>query len=185
MITWMTKSTFSATSRDLDKARLKLQMKQVCTAFDILTGLKPDHPRAEHPAVKMWSGYEYALGVYGMMLGMEWSFHRGFAEAEEFWYLYRGIKEVKKTDKTFIYEPPPWLGDTAVMASHRSNLARRDAVTYGKKWKICPPDMPYVWPVVDREGKYILRISRSDKNRLETGERVLPAKYAERIVNVS
>jgi hypothetical protein len=184
VITWMTHKSFSRTAEDLDNPRLKLQMKQTCTMFDILTGLKPDHSKAQHPAVRMWSSYEYALGIYGMMLGMEWSFRRGIAEADEFWYLSRGIKETKRFDKEFIYEPPPWMRDTAVLQSHRSNLIRRDEITYGDKWKNVPRDMPYIWPVVDKAGKYTLYLSRSDRERVRTGERVLSERYAERIVNL-
>lgn len=183
MITWMTNKSFAKTGHDLDNARLKLQMRQGVTIFDILTGVRENHPKADHPAVRMWTSYEFALGIYVMMLGMEWSFQRGFAENEEFWSAARGIREMKRYEDGFEYEPPPWMRDTAVLASHRSNLARRDGVTYGEKWKVCPPSLPYIWPVLTKGGGYVLKISKADKMRVRSGERKLPLEYAERVAN--
>jgi hypothetical protein len=42
---------------------------------------------------------------------------------------------------------PPWWGDPAFHASHRSNLLRKDPVWYGQFGWAEPPDLPYVWPV--------------------------------------
>lgn len=45
---------------------------------------------------------------------------------------------------------PPWLGDPAFHASHRSNLLRKDPVHYGQFGWTEGPDLPYVWPVPER-----------------------------------
>lgn len=43
-------------------------------------------------------------------------------------------------------KPPPWLGNPAFHASHRSNLLRKDPKWYGRLgWKE-PPNLPYLWP---------------------------------------
>jgi hypothetical protein len=184
VMTWLTYRSFGKTAQDLDNPALKLQMRNTCTIFDILTGLKPDHPKKDHPCVGMWQGYEYALGVQGMMMGMEWTQRRGFAETEEFFFLYRAIKETKKGDDSFKYEPPPWFRDADLLLSHRSNLARRDPVTYGKKWKRCPENWPYLWPVLDGSGGYQLFVSRGDRLHLRQKTRTLPASVRDKVVNL-
>lgn len=183
-MTWLTYRSFGKTAESLDNGALKLQLRNTCTLFDILTGIKPDHPKKDHPTVRMWRGYEYALGISGMCMGMEWTLKRGFAEMEEFYFLYRAIKEVKKTDEDFVYEPPPWFRDADVLLSHRSNLARRDPITYGKKWKQCPENWPYLWPVVDGVGGYQLYVSRVDKGHLRDKKRTLPTSVQDRVVNL-
>jgi hypothetical protein len=183
-MTWMTYPSFGKTARDLTNEILKQQMGEVCDIFDILTGLKPEHERANHPAVKMWEGYEFALGIYGMCLGQEFTFGRGYAEATEFWYLSKGIREIKRSEPDFAYEPPPWMFDVDVLLSHRSNLARRHPVTFRSKWKNCPKDWPYLWPVLKGDD-YDLFLSRGDKRRLRDKSRKLPAEQLERVVNWS
>jgi hypothetical protein len=174
VITWMTHPSFGKTARDLPNEILKQQMMQVCITFDILTGLDDKSEYTDHPAVKMWHGYEFALGIYGMMLGMEFTFNRGYAEATEFWYLSKAIREIKRTEEGFVYDPPPWMFDTDILLSHRSNLARRHPVAFRSKWKNCPKDWPYLWPVLDGGGEYDLFLSRADKKRLKSKQRKLP-----------
>jgi hypothetical protein len=45
---------------------------------------------------------------------------------------------------------PPWLGDEAFHASHRSNLLRKNPEWYGQFGWTEPDDLPYVWPVGKR-----------------------------------
>jgi hypothetical protein len=182
-MTWLTYRSWGRTAADLENATLKLQMRNSVTIMDILTGIKPDHPKANHPAVKMWQGYEYALGIQCMSLGMEWTFKRGFAECEEFWAMSRAIKEIKKVERDFAYEVPPWSRDAYLLLSHRSNLYRRDPVTYKGKWKKCPENWPYLWPVL-RGDSYQLHVSRGDKQLLKEKKRTLPADVRERVVNL-
>lgn len=42
---------------------------------------------------------------------------------------------------------PPWFGNAALHASHRSNLLRKDATFYGQYGWTEKDDLPYVWPV--------------------------------------
>lgn len=173
MITWMTHPSFGKTARDLTDEILKQQLSQTCIIFDILTGIDTKSEFSGHPAVKMWHGYEFALAIYGMSLGMEFTFNRGFAEANEFWYLSKGVREIKKAEPDFTYVPPPWMFDKDVLLSHRSNLARRHPVAFRSKWKNCPENWPYLWPVLDGEN-YDLFLSRADKKRLKNKQRKLP-----------
>lgn len=175
MQTFMTRETYGRTASDLDNARLGKQMLECMQIFDTLTGVTPNfYPH--HPAMKMWEGYEFALGIYCMMLNLEWTFQRGFADHKALFWFYKNIKEMQKDDPGFIYECPPWVGDPAVLLSHRSNLKRKDASLYGKKWKNCPDNWPYLWPQIrfNHPEGYILQISQADKKRILTGERKCP-----------
>lgn len=54
---------------------------------------------------------------------------------------------VHRVDRDEAGGMPPWLGDEALHASHRSNLIRKDPEWYGRFGWTEPPDLPYVWPV--------------------------------------
>jgi hypothetical protein len=89
-----------------------------------------------HPAAKMWRGYEMALAEYQLIVILEWE-RRG----------YNNTMEMLSMDNARIFQNPPWLGDEAFHASHRSNLLRKDPEYYGKFGWTESPDLPYVWPV--------------------------------------
>lgn len=185
MQTFMTRNRFGKTGTDLDNARLGKQMVECRQIFDTVTGVTPKfYPN--HPAMKMWTGYEFALGIYAMMLNMEWTFNRGFASHKTFRWFGSTLQEMRTEDPEFSYEAPPWLNDSAVLLSHRSNLIRKDSQYYGTKWKNAPENWPYIWPIIDfdREDGYELRLSQADKKRIATGERAKPDEETlERIVN--
>jgi hypothetical protein len=44
-----------------------------------------------------------------------------------------------------------------------------------------PKDMPYLWPIVDDDGGYTLRLSKYDRELLAKGERSLSKNILERI----
>jgi hypothetical protein len=44
---------------------------------------------------------------------------------------------------------PPWLGDEAFHAAHRSNLLRKAPEYYRSFWPEEPDDLEYVWPVIE------------------------------------
>ena len=93
-----------------------------------------------HPAVRMWRGYEPMLLVYGLAMCDEWD-RRGNADT---------VREKLRVHLRGSAAPllaPPWLGDEALHASHRSNLLRKDPQFYGRYGWSEPPDLPYVWPV--------------------------------------
>lgn len=98
-------------------------------------------PWYNHPAVKMWRGFELSLVQYGLIVCEEWII-RGFNDT------CRGkILKVLSLDK--LKEPiihPKWLGDERFYASHRSNLLRKNREHYGQfNWKE-PDNLPYFWP---------------------------------------
>ena len=92
-------------------------------------------PWYNHPAVKMWRGYEKALHWYKDFMILEW--------------IGRGYKTTMQLTTTkHIKEPvyPPWLTDKFCQ-SHRSNLLRKNPTYYKQfNWNI-PDNLPYIWPI--------------------------------------
>jgi len=97
-------------------------------------------PWYNHPAAKMWRGYENALVSYGLDCCAEW--------------IERGYKDtcMVKIDAYWNHDAnqdqPPWLGNEDFHAAHRSNLLRKDPVHYGQFGWTEPNDLPYIWPEV-------------------------------------
>jgi hypothetical protein len=115
----------------LDRQRLG---KQRVEARQILNTLLFGGGWANHPAVRMWRGFEAALVSYGDIIIHEWM-RRGYRNSMPLLALY--LPEL---------EMPPWLGDPALHASHRSNLLRKAPEHYNRFGWTERPDLPYVWP---------------------------------------
>jgi len=122
---------FEETALILDRARLG---KQRVECNQILKALQNGGGWRRHPAVLMWRGYEGALRLYRNAIIREWV-ARGYVNSME---LTRSGGRVRM---------PPWLGDQAFHASHRSNLLRKNPVFYGQYGWEERSDLPYVWPV--------------------------------------
>ena len=134
MQTFLPYADFDQTARTLDSRRLG---KQRVEAFQILRGLSiPDFGWRRHPAVRMWRGYEDALGLYMNACIREW-IRRG----------YRNTLAFAETPDPALVAPPPWLGDERLHASHRSNLLRKDPLYYGQFGWSEDAQLPYFWPV--------------------------------------
>ena len=108
--------------------------KQRVEAMQILKALNdPNYGWQNHPAVKMWKGYEEALKFYMNMCILEWK-GRG----------YNNNMQLNEIDMSKL-EYPPWFGNEKFHASHRSNLIRKDPEYYGKfNWSE-PETLEYVW----------------------------------------
>ena len=109
---------------------------------------RPARGWVNHPATKMWRGYEYELASYGSAMCREW-IKRGYRDSLSVDFeLWRYILDGKASEAGIPRHPvPPWLGDERLHASHRSNLLRKDPKYYAKFGWTEPDDMPYVWPV--------------------------------------
>ncbi len=116
----------------LDNKRLG---KQRVEAMQILKALAdPGYGWQNHPAVKMWRGYEEMLKFYMNVCIDEWK-RRG----------YKNTMVLVPLDVSNM-KTPPWIGNDVFHSSHRSNLLRKDPDWYGKfGWKE-PIDIPYHWP---------------------------------------
>lgn len=133
MQTFLPYPDFAQSMACLDPSRLGNQVYR--EGMTLLRGGWPNHP-----ASKMWRGYEDALALY----------------------LWAGVVELGKQGKDYDDRPwcielrsklthscpmPPWLGDPDFHASHRSNLLRKDPVYYGQFGWTEPDNLEYVWPV--------------------------------------
>lgn len=153
MQTFLPYPDFELSAKCLDYRRLgkqRVEVLQLLTA--LITGpiklvklgdgqIKRATPWYNHPAAKMWRGYENALVSYGLSICQEW-IDRGYNDTcsdkiESFW--------MTMSDNQ---DQPPWLGDEDFHAAHRSNLLRKDPVHYGQFGWSEPNDLPYIWPEV-------------------------------------
>lgn len=137
MQTFLPYPDFSESARVLDRQRLG---KQRVECLQIMKALKdPDYGWQHHPAVTMWRGYECALMRYAQTMCREWA-ARGYKDT-------CFAKIFALVDLTDIMLDPPWLGDAALHASHRSNLLRKNPEHYIQFDWDEPSTLPYVWPV--------------------------------------
>lgn len=129
MQTFLPYADFSLTARVLDRQRLG---KQRVEALQLLRGQWPNHP-----ASKMWRGYEYVLAEYAEDICWEW-LERGYKDT--------CLEKILEEKKRFSFHGlPPWLGDDSFHSSHRSNLLRKDFKYYSQFFD-GPTDLEYVWP---------------------------------------
>lgn len=133
MQTFLPYPSFMESAKSLDKRRLN---KQKVEANQILKALRSGGGWSNHPATRMWRGYESALCFYRDIITLE-CINRGMANTMPF----SSISELNP----LVF--PKWLGNPDFHTSHRSNLLRKDPIFYGRfGWKE-PSNLPYVWPV--------------------------------------
>lgn len=144
MQTFLPYKDFKKSASVLDYRRLGKQRVESYTILKINLGLGKVNKNGKlawsnHPAAKMWKGYEYALYKYTQDICKEW-LSRNYKDS-----ILQKLDELP-IDKSVI-KFPPWLGNEAIHSSHRSNLLRKDESFYNKyKWTESN-DLPYVWPV--------------------------------------
>lgn len=140
MQTFLPYRDFQQCAACLDLKRLgkqRVETKQIYLSLTTGGGWK------NHPAVKMWRGYESALCLYGLVMCTEWQC-RGYRDsltpffAEQLFWERRSGKDA--------IEIPHWLTSRSFIRSHRSNLLRKDPDHYGRfNWNV-PINLEYIWP---------------------------------------
>jgi hypothetical protein len=174
------------TAEDLDIQRIALAAKESAELFNALCyGEQPESwPEAweRHPCRQMWLGYEPALAAYSSAMCVRMC-QLGVLPDPSTFTLLQTLREMQHDGEDVSFVAPPWMTDTDVLLSHRSNLVRRWPAVFGKTWKGVPPRMAYVWPFVDDSGGYKLMLSKHDKELLAAGERTMPTKILERVEN--
>lgn len=188
MQTFVTYKDWAKTASSLDNLRLgKQRLEALQTMRQLMYG-EGGYPH--HPVNKMWRGYEFALGIYGMQMCMAWHTQRRFVDTILFDFK-REIEELKRRDGDASFASPPWRQDADVMRSHRSNLIRKEreraagAAGYAAKFPKTDDNWPYLWAFVSQDdpSKYELMVSKADKKRVQDGERALPDRVIERVAN--
>lgn len=134
MQVFVPENTFSEIAKVLDYRRLG---KQRVETFQILrANLGITNGWKNHPASRMWLGYEAGLSAYGVAICKEW--------------IARGYNDTTLEKITDLVEPdaedlPEWWGREDIMLSHRSNLIRKFPEFYRPIWGDIPDDLPYIW----------------------------------------
>lgn len=135
--TFLPEPSFQLSLAYLDNKRLgkqRVEVKQILRALILET-----QGWRNHPATKMWRGYEGALCVYGVFSCVTWK-QRGYKDSLLPYFTSMAYAFPDKTT-------PWWVGLEVFHKSHQSNLIRKDAEYYGLIWPGVPADLPYFWPV--------------------------------------
>lgn len=138
MQTFLPYDSFRDSAACLDRQRLGKQRVEVVQILNALAGESKGW--VNHPATRMWRGYEMALVEYGLAVCDEW-ISRGYHD--------NCRKRIAELAINFVGNTgyPPWLGDPDFHESHQSNLVRKDPEHYREFFPDVSPDMNYVWPV--------------------------------------
>lgn len=147
MQTFLPLPGYVASAKVLDNKRLgkqRVECKQILRALGMRVGSQHiiSGGWRHHPAVLMWRGFEYSLCCYAITVCDEWR-ARGWKDSllPQFEFVASLLYLSGERGR------PPFIGNDAFHASHRSNLLRKDPDFYGKYGWTEPNDLPYVWPI--------------------------------------
>ena len=145
--TFMPYPDFVRTAECLDWRRLGRQRTECKMILDTLDDivkrpvLPPNGTKTRtwrnHPAVKMWQGYETALKLYMNAVIREW-IKRGYVNNIDLW----NFDEVAIT-----VQMPKWFGDDRLHSSHRAALLKKAPEFYSQYGWAEEPQIAYFWPV--------------------------------------
>jgi len=127
------------TAKILDSKRLGKQRVEGLQIAECL--LVKESRWKNHPAVKMWKGYEpYLIKIYLKEILNEWE-ARGYKniKCSDKW------KSLSKHIKYSRVKTPKWLNKDFIIA-HQSNLIRKNPEYYKKYFKNVLPNLEYIWP---------------------------------------
>lgn len=91
--------SYTKSARCLDRLRLGKQRIEVVQMLRALRGETKGW--VNHPVTKRWTGFESALGLYGMLVCTEW-IRRGYID-NQYRKMYELVKGLSRADT------PPWL----------------------------------------------------------------------------
>jgi hypothetical protein len=137
MQTFMPFISYDRVARTLDRQRLGKQRIEAKQILRILLNETNSKGWRNHPAVKMWIGYEQSLARYGVAICMEWR-RRGYQDAQLPYFHARMGPQSHIT--------PPWVRSQKFRQSHQSNLVRKDWRHYRKYFHTISNKLPYIWP---------------------------------------
>ena len=147
MQTFLPLPSFKKSAACLDNKRLgkqRVECKQILLCLGVSVGEHDPNQSSwrNHPAVRMWVGFETALAVYSIVVCREW-IRRGFNDTlcPQFMASYNELR--RQID---INRYPPWVGSKRFHSSHRSNLLRKDFRHYSKFGWTESVSLPYYWP---------------------------------------
>jgi hypothetical protein len=139
MQTFLPYADFELSAEVLDHRRLG---KQRVETMQIMTALCGGRGWTNHPAVKMWRGYEESLLRYQDAICRQWVF-RGYRDT--CWDKTLDILDLADIPKA--QEDPWWLGAEDFHRAHQSNLIRKNPEYYRPLFPGVPDNLEYLWPV--------------------------------------
>lgn len=148
MQTFITDFNLQKSAQNLDNKRLG---KQRVEAIQIAQCLLIKETRwKNHPAVKMWRGYEYYLMYYIYITMYEWT-SRGFKNTKcyENWNILNETKNLKLLSSMYSLpnlNKPIWITEDFIEA-HRSNLIKKNPEYYKPLFPDTKEGLNYIWPV--------------------------------------
>ena len=145
MQTFLPHPDFEQTAEVLDDRRLgkqRVEVLQILNAIHRTSG-----GWSNHPATRMWRGYEPALVAYGLAIIDAWT-RKGRADSVREKILPHLHGEPVRTQGEL--EPlgmlPPWLGREDIHRAYRSALVRKMPEHYRSLFLDVEEDLRYVWP---------------------------------------
>jgi hypothetical protein len=142
MQTFLPYSDFSSCAKSLDMKRLGCQRKESLQILGIL--LNGKKAWSNHPAVKMWRGFEHCLYLYNVEICAEWA-ARGY-NGEKCNEKMRLLKD-SWVNHPSLNKRPSWLGNEEFHASHRAALLFKNFEFYSKFNWTEKAELNYIWPV--------------------------------------
>lgn len=156
MQTFLTNKSFLQTAQSLDDRRLNKQRVEAFQIYNAARGIRLDAKGnyvgpaigwRNHPAVRMWRGYESLLCIYGYQISLECQ-RRNIADNAGLHEFFANRMHRHEYIVPFWYADPV-LSDKLIF-THRCNLVRKDAEFYHPKFPDVPEnyeDISYFWPV--------------------------------------
>lgn len=141
MQTFLPLPDFYLSAASLDYRRLGKQRVEAKQIVMILLNMTDKKGWRNHPAVKMWEGYEFELCRYGYVMCETWK-ARGYKDNQSQFFI-----EASNQSHRMINIMPHWFGDKKFHRAHQSNLIRKDPEFYGPQFPGVPDNLPYIWPV--------------------------------------
>lgn len=141
MQTFLPYKSFTRSAEALDYRRLGKQRVEVLQLLNTLVG--GSKAWVNHPATKMWRGYESELAQYGLVICDNWKSRNYKDTCRE------KIQKIAEDHGWKINKPREihWLTDEFCL-SHQSNLIRKLPEHYRPIFGPDVPDnLPYIWPV--------------------------------------
>lgn len=136
MQTFLPYPSYEESAYVLDHTRLGNQAYRECVT--LIRGKWPNHP-----ASKMWRGYEYSLAEYALALLSELRIRgRPYPKWEDYFKARRDFFALLDPKGTI----PHWLGDPLLHSTHRANLLRKDFAHYSQFGWTETPSSEYYWP---------------------------------------
>jgi hypothetical protein len=136
---------FERTADVLDDRRLGKQRVEVLQILNAMH--RAGGGWANHPATRMWRGYEPALVAYGLAMIDVWT-GKGRADTvrEKILPHLHGEPVRRQQELAALEMLPPWLGREDIHRAYRSALVRKMPEHYRPLFTDVEDDLPYVWP---------------------------------------